>query len=240
MLTRLLVHRLHVSYICEAKKAEKAILNKSLELMKHNADKSRERDLSQPLGVLCEKHVLDKRFDLISKRIKSFSSTWDDFASKHIRFDSSDEDNNDSDDDSQDDLSKCQHQDSMRDKDSSRRVSSCPYPSTTEEMARLGLKFEAGDKVLPSNGKLMENGGKKSSGKKRKFEGKTDDGSSSCKLSKKEQFDNLEDQKNSHDLTLTSGNMEKFITTWKEACREHSVEEVSLLYFEIHDFRCVI
>ncbi|XP_038973841.1 protein NO VEIN-like isoform X1 [Phoenix dactylifera] len=218
---------LHISYIREARKAEKAIIHdKSLELIKHNVDKIRERDLSQPPGMLFEKQVLDKRFDLISKRIKSFSSTWVDFAGKHVRFDSSDEDKNDSDDDGQDDLRKCQHQNSTHNKDSGKRVSSCPYPSTTEEMVRLGLKFEAGDRVSPGNGKLMENGGKKSSGKKRKFEGKTGDGSSSWKLSKKEQSINLEDQKYSHDLTVTSDNMEKFITTWKEACREHSVEKV--------------
>ena len=147
------IHRLHISYIREAKKAEKATISKCFDENKHSAPQNRKRNSSQPPNMRLQKQVLEKRFGLLSKRIQTFSSRWDDFSGKHIRFESSDSDDVDDDvnyddDDGNDDDSfendkgfMCQNQ-SSHDRDNGKRVSSCPYPSTTEEMVRLGIRPE--------------------------------------------------------------------------------------------------
>ncbi|CAL9130952.1 unnamed protein product [Musa acuminata var. zebrina] len=225
---------LHISYIREAKKTEKATISKCFDVNKHSAPQNRKRDSSQPPNMRLQKQVLEKRFGLLSKRIQTFSSQWDDFSGKHIRFESSDSDDVDDDvnyddDDGNDDDSfendkgfMCQNQ-SSHDRDNGKRVSSCPYPSTTEEMVRLGLRPETTKKSTPDSDKSTKSRGKKLCDKKRKFEEKK--GHSSCKLLKKDSIksNGLE---RLHESTLASVDIEKFITTWKEACREHSITEV--------------
>ncbi|URD78455.1 hypothetical protein MUK42_02484 [Musa troglodytarum] len=226
---------LHISYIREAKKAEKAAISKCFDENKHSAPQNRKRDSSQPPNMRLQKQVLEKRFGLLSKRIQTFSSQWDDFSGKHIRFESSDSDDvdddvndDDDDDDNNDDSFKkdkgfmCQNQSSC-DRDTDKRVSSCPYPSTTEEMVRLGLRPETTKKSTPDSDKSTKSRGKKLCDKKRKLEEKG--GNSSRKLLKKDSIKS-KGLGRLHESCLASVDIEKFITTWKEACREHSITEV--------------
>ncbi|URD80462.1 hypothetical protein MUK42_02482 [Musa troglodytarum] len=113
---------LHISYIREAKKAEKATISKHFDEHKHSAPQNRKRDPSQPPNMRLRKQVLEKRLGLLSKRIQTFSSHDDDSFKKDKGF-------------------MCQNQ-SSHDRDNGKRVSRCPYPSTTEEMVRLGLRPE--------------------------------------------------------------------------------------------------
>ncbi|URD80461.1 hypothetical protein MUK42_02482, partial [Musa troglodytarum] len=106
----------------KAKKAEKATISKHFDEHKHSAPQNRKRDPSQPPNMRLRKQVLEKRLGLLSKRIQTFSSHDDDSFKKDKGF-------------------MCQNQ-SSHDRDNGKRVSRCPYPSTTEEMVRLGLRPE--------------------------------------------------------------------------------------------------
>ncbi|XP_073014216.1 protein NO VEIN isoform X1 [Typha latifolia] len=215
---------LHISYIRQARREEATILRESV---KHNADSSRERYISQS-EIRLEKKILDKKFTSISRRINTFSSSWDDFSGKHIRFDSTDDeaDVDDDGDNKGDNTGSCQNQSSFHNKDCDKRISSCPYPSTTEEMVRLGLKSETLQKEALGNGKLMDSGAKRSSGKKRKLQEEKNNSCVRNKMPKDKQIFGYKIQRNLRELTLSRGEMEQFIATWKEACREHSVAEV--------------
>lgn len=202
--------------------------------MKQYTYYSGDTDLSEDKRFHVEKQILDNRFDFMTKRVKSFSSTWGDFGSKHIRFDSTDDepDYDDSSDDGGDNATHCQHPSTFSNKERDKRVSSCPYPSTTEEMVRLGLKAEANKKAAPANRKLMGSSIKTSSGKrrKRKSEEEKDNSGGLCKVAKKEQVE-LDDQGKLYGFTITKDKMETFVATWKEACREHSVAKVCITSF---------
>ncbi|KAJ0989892.1 hypothetical protein J5N97_008248 [Dioscorea zingiberensis] len=165
---------LYISHIREARKAETIMLRTSkISRQSYYVEtSSAERDYPQPLGRSTEKEILDKRFGFISKRMKLFSSSWSHFGAKHIRFDSSvDDDDVDYDEkEEENDFSTYQCQNSSTGKESGQFVSSCPYPSTTEEKARLRLKV--GKKLSSGNGKTKEKGGQSLSGRKRKFKEK--------------------------------------------------------------------
>lgn len=255
---------MHITFIREAKKAEKSTLRRHIRAFKHTSD-----------SIISEKQVLDERFNSISERVKSFSSVYE---GKHVRFVSSSEDDNDhdADDGSNDsDSNDWCFNSSQNKKNNDQRVSSCPYPSASEEMLRLGMKFEMDGQASPASVSLKGNEGKKSSGKKRKAEYQSSSNPSIHKLSKTDkekksaQFlhkfvrkqilfqkseKNLhsigvskdesqsgdienDDQEDSYDVKLSSDDMGKFITTWKETCREHTVGEVcpfsSNIYFYI-------
>ncbi|WOL09515.1 hypothetical protein Cni_G18268 [Canna indica] len=202
---------LHVSYIRKAMKEEKATINKYLDKQQNWKE-----DSSQPPNMIVQKQALERRFGWLSKRVETFASECDDFAGKHIHFESSD-----SDEVSDDDKDNVQNQ-NFHNNDSGKRVSTCPYPSTTEEMMRLGLKLESTEKTTDS-GKLRKHGSKMGHGKKRKLE--VDKGSSPCKLLKMDDMA-LKRKEVLNDFTPTNVDIDKFITTWKEACREHSFIEV--------------
>ncbi|CAA6667060.1 unnamed protein product [Spirodela intermedia] len=168
-------------------------------------------------NMFSEKKVLDRRFGFISKRIKSFSSACDVFEGKHIKFDSSGEDDSGSD-------SKSHYQSSPRaDRVIQQRVSSCPYPSTTEEIKRLGLKTET-DVRTSYTGKTKHDKSKKS-GRKRKYEAQNLNGHSLNPVLQ-EDLDRNETEKKKYDITFNRSMMHEFVTRWKEACRKHTAVEV--------------
>jgi hypothetical protein len=64
--------------------------------------------------------------------------------------------------------------------------------------------------------------------KKRKYQ-ETEIPSSSCKQPMKCQKVQMQMKEVSPNCFLSTGKLEKFTTTWKGACREHSVQQVCLL-----------
>ncbi|KAJ0989893.1 hypothetical protein J5N97_008249 [Dioscorea zingiberensis] len=219
---------LYISHIREARK-EEAIILRTLKIRRQNyyvETSSAERDYPQPLGRSTEKEILDKRFGFISKRMKLFSSSWSGFGAKHIRFDSPVDDNNDAADndavdydekEEENDFNTYQCQNSSTDKESGQFVSSCPYPSTTEEKARLRLKVR--EKLSSGNGKTKEKGGQSLSGRKRKFKEKNGNAIHPHKSQAK-------DRSNCSRLNLMKSTIAEFIGRWKEACQEQTITEV--------------
>ncbi|XP_074579426.1 protein NO VEIN [Curcuma longa] len=226
---------LHINYIRGAMKDEKEAINQVCASIKQNTTQARmdssqsqnittqsRMDSAQSQNILSEKKILDGRFDLIAKRINTFASECEDFTGKHIRFNSPDsdaasDDEIDDDEDSKNDSGLMCKTQTFYSRDNGKHVSTCPYPSTTEEMVRLGLKVDSTDKLTPESTTSMKSRSNKSHGKKRKAE--EEKGNSSCKLQKNDII-RLRIQK------LNSIEFEKFITTWKEACCEHSLAEV--------------
>lgn len=223
-------------------KAEKEAINLACDSIKQSTtqtrmDSSQSRnitshsrmDSAQSQNILSEKKILDGRFGLIAKRINTFASEWDDFSGEHIRFNSPDsdagsDDEIDDEEDSKNDSGLMCKTQTFYSRDNGKQVSTCPYPSTTEEMVRLGLKVDSTEKLIPENTTSMKSRCNKSCGKKRKAE--EEKGNSSCKLQKNDII-RLRIQK------LNSIEFEKFITTWKEACREHSLAEVCINFCKL-------
>lgn len=116
------------------------------------------------------------------------------------------------------------------------RVSSCPYPSATEEMSRLGLKGETGSQFSPDCGSSRPKESNSSFFKKRKLEDASWNVSVPSKLlrsNKKhahpiDNFDKTEEfvTPSEDDISLSSNDLGAFITTWKEACKDYTVAEV--------------
>lgn len=237
---------MHIDFIREARKAEDDSLKKYIQVLRPTPGKQTrklEGDLSQKSHIHSQKKVLDRRFNVISQRIKSFSSVNEDFGGKHIKFVSSSSEDESGDDISSGDDKRDENDLSSQCKISSQnrksydRVTSCPYPSATEEITRLGLKVEMDDHSLPADES------KRSSGKKRKC---VNQGANVCLPQKLPKTGKVElnkvgrdlllpenYKKNDHvnlekvgDLLLTDDTVEMFITTWKEACQELSVSQV--------------
>ncbi|XP_022722630.1 uncharacterized protein LOC111279838 isoform X2 [Durio zibethinus] len=191
----------------------------------------------------CQKGLkLKERYINISQQVESFISVHKDFCGKHIRFDlssSEEEDSNDS-----------PHEDERNDNDegndfkfpsqvisSSDRVGSCPYPSATEELTRLGLK-DGMNKPSPATGSSRHNDCCGPYKRKRKNETPSPSISRLPKLRRRDgvkqdvipkesgneakELNNLDEA----DISLSDNSMKTFITTWKEACREHTMAEV--------------
>ncbi|KAL6008258.1 hypothetical protein ACLOJK_033764 [Asimina triloba] len=176
---------LHITYIKEARQAENTALKKYLQGIKPMPDKQTRKDDMQSLthcDILSQKQKLDRRFDAISERFKSFSSGHERFRGKHIRFVSSsseDESEDDEDEDSNIINSGGQNRNSSHNiSTTGQRVSSCPYPSAAEEMIRLGLAAELDNHESPGRGSLNCSENEKSLGKKRKCEKQSDKDSS--------------------------------------------------------------
>lgn len=246
---------MYISAILKAKNLENATLKKSVEVNKSDK-KFRKRYFLRSM-----KKQLDERFNSISQRIESFSSAEKDFFGKHTRFDSSSsEDGNSddctSDDERTDDATGNHFNSPSKNANSSDRVSSCPYPSHIEEMARLGLKGEtcgnpshASDERSESSKRNRTSGKMNcttsapygSSRKKRKSDNLDCTIFTPSKLSKRFEaevdvhaVDNYgktdkSSNVNEADFTITDKSMRKFITTWKVACQECTVSEVCLL-----------
>jgi hypothetical protein len=210
---------MHITAIREAKKSEQSTLEKCLKTLGSKSGEFRTRPISSS-----QKKQLDERFSTISQRVESFSSVEKSFCGKHIRFtwsSSEDEGSDYSTDDDQDDniMSNWSNSSSQFGK-SSERVSSCPYPSATEEMARLVVK---GDKQRDSlSNSSRRSGFTEPPKKKRKSVNfkykKVDPVPITTKLSS--DMDKY--------LTITDDSLQMFVTTWKEACSEHRVAEVSI------------
>ncbi|KAI3980369.1 hypothetical protein MKX01_003908 [Papaver californicum] len=248
--------KLHITSIQDSKRAEESTLKNYVQALeeKSNLQNSKaETVIAKAPCIYSQKKELDKRFSTIAQRIKSFPRIQADLNGKHIRFLSSgseaESDENDADDEisNKDEKSLTgNHGISSQDRQSSgKRATTCPYPSASEEMTRLGLKIEL-DEPSPGSGTSRCNTNKKSMGKKRKSRF-LNSGSNplSSKISKRSKL-NLEGvegilfQQNDantelidnsgyedviSDLMLNDKMMNTFITTWKDACRVHSITE---------------
>ncbi|MCL7027725.1 hypothetical protein MKW94_028800 [Papaver nudicaule] len=249
--------KLHITSIQDSKRAEELTLKNYVQALeqKSNLQKSTAGAVSAKAPcIYSQKKELDKRFSSIAQRIKSFSPIQADLDGKHIRFLSSDSevesDENDAANevgDKDDKPVAGNHGISSQDRHSSgKRATTCPYPSASEEMTRLGLKTEL-DEPSPASGTSRCTTNKKSTGKKRKTRF-SNSGSNpvSSKFSKRSKV-NLEgvegklfhendantelidisgSEDETCDLILNDKKMDTFITTWKDACRMHSVTEV--------------
>ncbi|CAI8618591.1 unnamed protein product [Vicia faba] len=208
---------MHITAIREAKKAEESTLEKCLKTLRSKSDKFRNCLISSS-----QKKQLDERFSTIAQRVESFSSVEKSFRGKHVRFTSSsseDEVGDYSSDNDQNDniiMSSWSNPSSKFGK-SSERMSSCPYPSATEEMARLVVKGDKqGDSLSNSS---LRKGFSEPPSKKRKTENVTS--------SKSPPFKFFNKYKKVDPTPIVNVNTTKmFVTTWKEACLEHKVAEV--------------
>ncbi|XVE81297.1 hypothetical protein DITRI_Ditri15bG0052600 [Diplodiscus trichospermus] len=214
---------MHTSFIMKAKNEKGVEVKKCQKGLKLNKDR--------------ESLKLKERYINMSQQVESFISVQKDFVGKHIRFDLSSSEEGDSDD--------CPHEDKKNDNDedndsklasqvinSSDWVSNCPYPSATEELTRLGLKGGM-NKPSPTIGSSRH-----THERKRKIGGPSPSISRPPKLSRRDRVNrdvilvkctndaqgssNLDEA----DISLSDNSMKTFITTWKEACREHTMAEV--------------
>ncbi|GAB2267233.1 hypothetical protein Dimus_002217 [Dionaea muscipula] len=236
---------LHITFIREAQSSEDSVLKKCLKTMENNSGKKRKK---RPLFSV-EKQHLNERFSAITQRITSFSSMNKDFCGKYTRFVSSssddDDDVNDGDDEEWVDdggHNSCQFASKSKSND---RVSNCPYPSVSEEMKRLGLKCEAGGASPVLSSKSSH--GKEGKRKKRKSGNLSDSTSSLPQLHSGRKIeqkylsnssdDKVMDQNDFEETNLLLGNdsIIMFITTWKEACREHSTAKVLEKMLDFYD-----
>lgn len=226
--------RMHINFIREARKSQDVTLKKFLkELQPHHKRRKR------PIFSSEKKRQLDERFSAICERVKSFSSINEDFGAKHIRFVSSSSEDEDSDDCtyecSNDISSNVQLPSQIKGSD---RVSSCPYPSVTEELKRLGLKGEINHQLTSAGNSSGQDDYIGSSKKKRKIENSGCTSSAPAKFLRRnkakrralpiESGDQTQDDElNEADISFSNESMRMFITTWKEACKNNTMSEVS-------------
>lgn len=214
--------RLHISFLRQARRTEVSAV-KVQGNTSGSGDGSCEKDLVKNRKFHLSKQALDERFSAITSRIKKLPGI-----NKHIHFDSTDDEtdgDSSSEGDAVDNSESKTGSAAIDNKDVDKRVSSCPYPSKTEEMERLGLKSETSKKPPLDSSKVKESSKKGYTREKRKSE---ENGSptSSCKRPKKKQKVQMQKHELSPNCFLSIGKLEKFITTWKEACREHPVQQV--------------
>ncbi|KAF8778986.1 hypothetical protein HU200_003091 [Digitaria exilis] len=211
---------LHISFLRQARQTEvsavKLLGNKS-----GSGHSNQEKYSSKNTNFHTHKQALDKRFNSLTNRIKQLPGI-----NKHIHFDSTDDetegDTSSEDDKFYDNESK-NGRPVLDKKDVDPRVNSCPYPSKTEEMERLGLISETNKKPALESSKARGSGKKGNLREKRKFE-ENGTPSSSCKQPKKQK--KLQKHEASPNCFLSIGKLENFTTTWKETCREHPVQQV--------------
>lgn len=179
-----------------------------------------------------QKKQLDENFSALSERIKSFSSEH----GKHLRFHSpsseDEEDDIESDDNEDEACLTSQSKNSSKSLKSSDRVSSCPYPSATEEKTRLGISTENEESpsLEPLNCKKDVN----KSSKKRKSDAIDCTSSAHNKIPKRDNVGKSsvgkDRSKFSHeniaDMSINNESMMTFITLWKEACKTKNASEV--------------
>ena len=206
---------MHISFLRQARRNEVAAI-KVLGKTSGSGDSTGEKGLPKQTDIHLGKQVLNRRFDAITSRIKQLPGI-----NKHIHFDSSD------DEVAGDTSSEGEAVDETDDscyivgsKDADKRVSNCPYPSTAEEIERLGLKSEPSKKSAIESSKAKESQKIVPSRMKRKYQ-ENGTPSSLCKYPNKHQKVQMQKKEASPNCFLSTGKLEKFITTWKEACREH-------------------
>lgn len=235
-----------MSHIHQGWNSEQAALKKYIGDDKPTSSNKRKK---RPLFT-SQKKQLDEHFGRISERVNSFTSAHEDFCGKHIKFNSSgSEDVNDSSSDGEGNRNENLPQNSCRNQsqneNSSDRVSSCPYPSMTEERTRLGLKSEAGPNPSTASSFLVDNELSRPLKRKRKSENSIT-GTPAHQLLKRDEVDprrsinnkqfNMSKAKkkklrflsqvNDVELSRDNDSIRMFILTWKEACRENNVTEV--------------
>lgn len=217
--------RMHISAILRAKNSENATLKLHQDIFEPKFDKKcRKRPLSPS-----QKKLLDERFSAISERVEKFSSVNKDFCGKHIRFVSTSSEDEQSDDskyeDDSDSVSGGHINISTQSIKSSDRVSSCPYPSATEEMKRLGLKGEICTGLSPASGIERKYTSSGPARKKRKYDNPniTDIRVLPLENSPKTKEFNYMD---GADFSMANDSLRRFISTWKEVCQGHTVTEV--------------
>jgi len=228
---------MHISAIREARNSEQSTLKKCLKTLDLKIDNFGKRPLSSS-----QKKQLDERFNAITQRVECFSPVKKSFCGKHIRFMSSsseDEDSDSSAHEQSNNIMGSQSNPSPQFTRRSDRVSSCPYPSATEEKARLGVRSDMEGHSLVNSSLKNEFCEQP---KKRKFENVTSKRSASFKLQKRNKFGrvvtpihngnktvktkvpiNMEG-----DLSITNDSLQLFVTTWKEACLQRTVDKVGV------------
>lgn len=220
--------RLYVNLLKQAKQSEDTVVEKCYEKMRTISSK---RSKKRPL-FSAEKKQMDENFISISERIKSLTSGTTQFCGKHTRFMSSSSEDDDSEsseyEDNQD--QKNTGNNSSLPDGRSERFSSCPYPSATEEIRRLGLRSELGSPGTPDGG-VQCNADKEHSRKKRRYENTSSSNPLPRKLSKKDKCTADLKHKGSGDEgtggnSLTIESLKVFVTTWKDACRGNNPDEV--------------
>ncbi|XP_027348428.1 uncharacterized protein LOC113859987 [Abrus precatorius] len=233
---------MYISAIREARNLEQSTLEKCLKTLKMKNEKFRKCPISYS-----QKKQLDERFNAITQRVESFSPVKKSFCGQHIRFISSSSEDEDSDNSTDDEnnnivMGSWSNPSSQFAK-SSERVSSCPYPSATEEMARLGVRGDMQGNSLRNLKKEFNEPPRK----KRKSENVTSTKSAPSKLLKKNKFQVVAAPKENgntskvsinmcEDLSITNESLQMFVTTWKEACSEYKVDEVlerMLQFYEV-------
>ncbi|XP_050219980.1 protein NO VEIN [Mercurialis annua] len=232
---------MHIKFILEAKRSKNTNLKKCLSAI------SAPSSISHRKTPNLQKKDIDVRFSDISRRIESFGYAHMGFQGKHIRFDSSsseDEESNDSMEEDKMIKNGDRNHFSLQNVNNTDKVSTCPYPSATEEMSRLGLKGETSSQSTlrkhKSHLKRINDENTQSSleRKKRRFEELSSKVFAPSTLLKgdnaKHNIHPLENgDKNEvvstiseRSFSLSMESLVTFITTWKDACKEHSVNEV--------------
>ncbi|XP_022924460.1 uncharacterized protein LOC111431955 isoform X2 [Cucurbita moschata] len=225
----------HISVIRKARRSEDDILSKYL-------TKSNEKRRKRPLFSM-KKQQLDKRFSAVSQRVESSSSVPKDYCGKHVRFSSESSGDEDSDDNTHKTEKNGNHSSSdlkvpLQINKSYDSSSSCPYPSATEEVARLGLNGEVSVHASPIGSQKDSVGNGTSKRKRKRKSGHqmhTTFGSPTlgkkvkveASLLEKDSFDNSDEGSGDEaECKITNNSLRMFITTWKDGCRDATVPEV--------------
>ncbi|CAN4120815.1 unnamed protein product [Withania somnifera] len=233
--------RMYIAFIQEAKQFETSTITKYIRMVKKKSSKNIR---SRPL-LSAEKKQLDEHFNAMRERIKSFSSVEKEFCGKHTRFLSSSE-NESSSDDQEDETAVRSPAGNIK---SSDKPTTCPYPSATEEMMRLGLKAEDDFGLLTTSGSDRYS----KDIRKSKIKRKHDDAQSSMALPKKVPKRDVVTHRNkkgsklsqtwngesdgSNDFSHGDDLIKSFVYTWKEACRTTNVDEVFQRMLEFYKAR---
>lgn len=196
----------------------KKVVENSIEMRKRKRPGKRERELTkkEDIDSLKEKSRFSSEKEELDNRFSYISSTFNTFKGKHTRFISSDE-GTDADSSDEEERSMIVNVDRNT-------RSTCPYPSTTEELARLRLQSDTKHK---HGKKSVGNGSSKKERKRKAIEAENED-SLSMKSSKRRRILTTDSSKH---FTLCQADLEKFIAIWKEPCRMRSISEVWSNYF---------
>jgi hypothetical protein len=211
---------LHISFLRQARRNEVD----AIKLMTSGAgDSTCEKDLPNQTDFHLGKQVLNKRFDAITNRTKHLPGI-----NKHIHFDSRDDEvggDASLDGDAVDEREGDDSCYTFGSKDANKRVIESPYPSTTEEIEHVSLKSELSKTSAIESNKVIASEKNVHSFKKRKYQ-ENGTPSSSCKQPTKLPKLQMRMTEVLPNCFLSIGRLEKFTTTWKEACREHPVQQV--------------
>ncbi|KAM1036680.1 hypothetical protein ACFX2C_031574 [Malus domestica] len=233
----------HVSSIRKGRKLERAALIKSQEQVRMRRYKKK----APILTSLNEQ--LDKHFCDISQHAELFSVVQKEFCGKKDRFvSSSSKDGGGKDFLHEDDKDKghtCTEVNfSLQSAKISDQVSNSTYVSAIEERPLLGTNHPS-----PACGTQRHNEGNGSVKKKRKCENLSSPISVPQKLRKRDKVEqDVLFTKNDHeteedssmiktDLSVSNDFLRKFITTWKDACKEQTVTEVLWSMLQCYDKR---